>query len=126
MKFIAPKDFNQGPDNPLRIPDGTNHVEIGTVFSIGDDDTPTEELAGEDLKTYKTFLNAGCLCPLDSNRGQHILAEVARLKMVEKEMHDEELGNSGDKWWQKPAGITALAVIGVVIVVIVIMIFFHA
>jgi len=121
MKFIASKDFDQGASNPLRIPGGLIHVKMGTVFSIGDDFTPVEELEGEDLQTYRTFLRAGCLCPLESSRGQQIWAEVVRLQAVEVEMSNES--QPGGQWWKKPVGITILAVAAGMIVIVIAAIF---
>ena len=121
MKFIASKDFNQGTSNPLRIPGGGIHVKMGTVFSIGDDFTPVEDLEGEELQTYRTFLRGGCLCPLESGRGQQIWAEVVRLQAVEEAMNDGT-GAEG-QWWRKPAGIAILAVTGGAIVLLITAIF---
>jgi hypothetical protein len=114
MKFIASKDFDQGSSNPLRIPGGVIHIRMGTVFSIGDDFTPVENLEGEELRTYRTFLRGGCLCPLESSRGRQIWSEVVRLKAVEEEMSDG--AGSERQWWKKPFGITLLAVGGVIVI----------
>jgi hypothetical protein len=120
MKFIAPKDFSQGSGNPLGIPEGGTHVKMGTVFSIGEECESAEQLEGEDVRIYRTFFAAGCLCPLESNRGQHVLMEVERLKeLEEKVMEEERLNDPANKWWKKPAGIIAIVLISAVIVVVV-------
>jgi hypothetical protein len=126
MKFIAPKEFNQGLGNPLGIAGGDPHIKIGTIFSIGDDFTSVDQLEGEDLKLYQKFFAAGCLCPVDSDRGRHLLAEVAMLKELEEKATEEErLHDPGNKWWKKPAGITTLTLIGLLIAVGLVVILVH-
>jgi hypothetical protein len=118
MKFIAPKDFNQGSDNPLKIPGGEMLVKMGTVFSIGEGHASVEQLDVDELRLYRTFFAAGCLCPLESNRGQHIIEEVARLRELENVMGEQNGCDAVDEWWKKPAGIVLFVVVGAGIIVL--------
>jgi hypothetical protein len=127
MKFIAPKDFSQGSGNPLKIAGGGTHIKMGSIFSIGDECVSVEQLGVEDLRTYRTFFSAGCLCPLDSNRGQHVLAEVERLReLEEKVMAEERQNDPANKWWKKPAGVITLVAIGGVVMAVLAVILVHS
>jgi hypothetical protein len=119
MKFIAPKDFNQGSGNPLKIAGGGTHIKMGSTFSIGNECVSVEQLGVEDLRIYRTFFSAGCLCPLDSDRGRHILAEVEMLReLEEKTMEMERQNDPANKWWKKPTGVITLVVIGGAVVAV--------
>lgn len=126
MKCIALRDFIQGFGNPLKLPDGDAHVKMGTIVCIGDEFAPADQLEEEDQQLYKKFLDAACLCPLDSNRGQHLVEELERLRELELEVTEVEKRLHPDtRWWQRPKGITILSVMGVSAVFIIAMMVMH-
>ena len=125
MKFVAPKDFSQGLQNPLKISGGAMHVPKGTIFSLGGD-TAKEQLTGEDLQTYRTFFGAGCLCPFDSDEGRQIMAEVKRLKEIEEKANKDKFKNNPEnRWDKKPFGAVVLTVFGGFILLIIAAILAH-
>ena len=118
MKLIATANFRQGPNNPLRLPRDSRHVERGTEFSIGGD-LPFEKLSKEQQVLHGQFSH--CVCPLDSDQGRQILAECERVKKSAEDMkRAESARNRPHKYWyEKPAGLIAIGVVvGVVVYVL--------
>ena len=77
MKFIATRSFSQGLRNPLNIIGGKQHIEKGTVISLGE-----KELAHKDVKV---ILDIGCLVPLESQKGADLQVELTHTAVIEKE-----------------------------------------
>jgi hypothetical protein len=108
MKLIATTSFSQGLNNPLGLPSDSRHVEKGTVFSIGGD-LPFEKLSKEQQMLFGKI--AHCTCPLDTEQGRQILAEVNRLQKSEATLpqksetenvkSEKPANNSGDNWRNK-------------------------
>jgi hypothetical protein len=73
MRLIAKSDFSQGPNNPLGIPGGSQHVKRGTIFSIGGD-LPREKLSRDDQNFLGGIIH--CVCDVDSDEGGRILKEL--------------------------------------------------
>lgn len=125
MKLIAKSNFSQGLNNPLQLPGGQKHVERGTVFSIGGD-LPFEKLSKDEHMLHGQLSH--CICPLDSEEGKQILAEVEAQKKLEAEKvktaHDA-IRATADKWYQKPVGIVLLATLGIVLATIIVGILSH-
>lgn len=92
MKFIATRDFSQGPNNPLKTPTGESHINKGTAFYIGGD-TPCDRygngLSTEDQKIFQMFTGSGAFVPFDSDQGRQILAGIESAK-TSKERHAEQ------------------------------------
>jgi hypothetical protein len=80
MKLIAKTGFSQGLNNPLGLPNGSQHVERGAIFSIGED-LPFEQLSKEQQALYGTISHCSCL--LDSEEGKRIFEESERTRKIE-------------------------------------------
>jgi hypothetical protein len=92
MKFIAARDFSQGPNNPLKTHTGERHINKGTSFYIGGD-TPCgrygEGLSPDDLKIFRMLTGTGAFVPFDSDEGRQVLADIERAKTPRERRADE-------------------------------------
>ena len=92
MKFIATRDFSQGPHNPLKLPNGEMFIKKGTSFCIGGE-TPCDKfgkgLNADDLKIYQMFAGTGLLVPFDSDEGRQVLADIEHAKTPRERRADE-------------------------------------
>jgi hypothetical protein len=118
MKYIATRDFKQGLNNPLELPDGSRDVKKGTIVEI-DGDLPFEKLPKEEYLKYSNFfIFPPYLVPLDSDQGRQIQADVEGAKELEAEKmkaaHDA-ISARTPKWYQKPVGIVLLGAIAIVV-----------
>jgi hypothetical protein len=92
VKFIATRDFSQGPNNPLKMPDGGMHIKKGTLFYIGGD-TPCDRhgagLSPDDLKIFRMFTGTGAFVPFDSEECRQVLADIERAKTPRERRAEE-------------------------------------
>lgn len=92
MKFIATRDFSQGLNNPLKMPDGGMHIKKGTCFYIGGD-TPCDRygsgLSPDDLKIFRLFAGTGQFVAFDSDEGRQVLADIERAKTPRERRAEE-------------------------------------
>ena len=83
MKYIATRDFSQGPNNPLKMPTAEAGIRKGTVFYIGGEtpcDKYGEGLSADNLKIFRMFAGTGAFAPFDSDEAKQVLADIERAK----------------------------------------------
>lgn len=92
MKYIAECGFGQGLQNPLKTPIGDAHIPKGMVFALDQ-----EQLQN---KVIKDLIAIKRLIPLDSPKGQQILAESqkAQADAAEQTKRETEAKKPKTNW----------------------------